>query len=92
MDQPLLRKKVSSMPKTKDNIIRRIPNYIPKNKLEHMVSSIWMWKIQYGQQLTHKVRLSEEDRNTKDLKATKIAQNTVLRLLEGSRAKDRRSI
>ena len=51
-----------------------------------------MSKLRYGLQLTHKVRMTEEDTKTKDIKAVQIAQNKLLRLLDGSRVKDRRSI
>ena len=40
----------------------------------------------------HKVRLSVEDRKTKDIKATQIAQFIVLRVLDGSRVKNKRSM
>ena len=51
-----------------------------------------MPKLRYGLQLTHKVRLSEEDRKTKDITAAQIAQNKMFRLLDSSRIKDKRSI
>ena len=51
-----------------------------------------MSKVRYGLQLTHKVRLTEEDLKTKDMKATQIAQNKLLRLLNGSRIKDKRTM
>ena len=51
-----------------------------------------MSKLRYGLPLTHKVRLSEEDRKRKDIKAAQLAQNKVLRLLDGSKIRDRRSI
>jgi hypothetical protein len=73
-------------------VIRRIANHIPKDKLKTVASSIWMSKLCYGLQLTHKVRMTEEDTKTKDIKAVQIAQNKLLRLLDGSRVKDRRSI
>ena len=58
-----------------------------------MTSTCWMSKLRYGLQLTNKVRLTEEDRKTKDIKATQLAQNKVLRLLlDGSKIKDKRSI
>ena len=48
-----------------------------------------MSKLRYDLQLTHKVRLTEEeDRKTKDIKATQLAQNKVR---NGSRVKDKRS-
>ena len=72
--------------------IRRIANHIPKNKLKHVANSLWMSKARYGLQLTHKVRLTEVDRKSKDIKATQLAQNKMLRLLDGSRIKDRRSV
>ena len=36
--------------------------------------------------------MAEEDKKTKDMKAVQIAQNKLLRQLDGSRIKDRRSI
>ena len=72
--------------------IRRIANHIPKEKLSQVANSIWMSKMRYGIQLTHKVRLTEEDKHSKDIKATQVAQNKMLRLLDGSRIKDRRSV
>ena len=35
--------------------IRRITNHIPKDKVRHVINSIWMSKLRYGLQLTHKV-------------------------------------
>ena len=72
--------------------IRRIANHIPKEKLHQVAHSLWMSKMRYGIQLTHKVRLTEEDKHSKDIKATQVAQNKMLRLLDGSRLKDRRSV
>lgn len=72
--------------------IRRISRHIPRNKMKHIVSSIWTSKLRYGLQLTHKVRTQEDDRTTKDIRATQVAQNDVLRLLDGSRRRDRKSI
>ena len=57
-----------------------------------MVKRIWMSKLRYGLQLKHKVTLTEEDKKTKNLKATQRAQNKVLRLLGGSRMKDKKSM
>ena len=64
-------------------VIRRIANHIPKDKLKTVASSIWMSKLRYGLQLTHKVRMTEEDTKTKDIKAVQIVQNKLLRLLDG---------
>ena len=73
-------------------VIRRIANHIPKEKLKLIASSIWMSKVRYGLQLTNKARMAEEDKKMKDMKAVQIAKNKLLRLLDGSRIKDRRSI
>ena len=45
--------------------IRRIANHIPKDKLKHVANSLWMSKARYGLQLTHKVRMTEEDKKPK---------------------------
>ena len=49
--------------------IRRISNHIPKDKPKHIVN-----KLTYGLLFTHKVRLMEEVKKTKNIKATEIAQ------------------
>ena len=41
--------------------VRRIANHIPKDKLKHVANSLWMSKMKYGLQHTHKVRVAEED-------------------------------
>ena len=51
-----------------------------------------MSEMRYGLQLTHKVRLKEEDRKRRDVKAIQIAKNKLQRLLDGSRIKDLRSM
>ena len=65
-------------------IIIRISNHIPKDNLKLVANSMWMLKMRYGLQLTNKVRLSEDDKKSKDIKATQIAQNKLLRLMDGS--------
>ena len=65
--------------------IKRISNHITKDIVKHLVNSIWMSKLRYGLQLTHKVRLTDEDRKRTNSKATQITQNKVLRLTDGSR-------
>ena len=37
----------------------RISDHIPKDKLIHVANNIWMSKMRYGLQLTHKVRVKE---------------------------------
>ena len=51
-----------------------------------------MSKMKYGIQLTHKVRMTEEDRKSNDIKATQVAQNKMLRLLVGCRFRYRKSV
>ena len=64
-----------------------------KEKLGQVANSIWMSKMRYGIKLTtHKVRMTEEERKSKDIKATQLAQSKMLRLLDGSRIKDKRSV
>ena len=72
--------------------IIQISNHISGDKIRHIVKSLWVSKLRYGLQLTLKVRLTEDDVKTKDMKATQLAQNKVLRLLDGSRIKDKRSV
>ena len=72
--------------------IRRLANHIPRDKLKMATNSIWMLKARYYIQLTDMVRLTEEDKKMKNIKATQLAQNKMLRLLDGSRVKDKRRI
>ena len=53
---------------------------------------IWQTKLRYSLQLTDRVRLTEEDKKTNNIKATQIFQNKVLRLLDWSRLRYKRSI
>ena len=59
-------------------VIRRLANHIPRDKLRMAAHSIWMSKARYGLQLTNMVRLTEEERETKNSKATQLAQNKLL--------------
>ena len=49
---------------------KQIANHISRNKLKIVANSIWMSKARYGLQLTNKVRLTEDDSKTKNIKAT----------------------
>ena len=71
---------------------RRIANHIPKDNLKHVANILWMSKMRNSHQLTHKVRVTEEDTKNKDMKATPIAQNKILRLLDESRIPDGRNM
>ena len=51
-----------------------------------------MSKLRYGLQLCTAVRLNEDEKKNENTKATQIAQNKVLRLMDGSRVKDKRNI
>ena len=72
--------------------IRRISNQIPFKQRKKLVNSLWMSKLRYGLQLCSQVRIQETEHKTNNMKVTQIAQNKVLRLLDGSAQKDRRRI
>ena len=56
---------------------------------EKLVNSLWMSKLRYGLQLYSQVRTTDNDAKTNNMKVAQIAQNKVLRLLDGSANKDR---
>ena len=63
MDKPLLGEKgLLKALNQRLFAIRRIANHIPKDKLRQVAISRWMSKARYGLQLTHKVRMTEEDK------------------------------
>ena len=73
-------------------VIRRLKAQIPSNKLVGLVHSLWISKLRYGLQLCTKVGLSNQDPVSTNMKALQVTQNRMLRLLNGSRIKDRVSI
>ena len=70
--------------------IKRLANHIPRDKLKE-VDSLWTSKLGYGLQLCAKVRLSEEEKTDRNMKMVQIVQNKMLRILDYSLTKDRRS-
>ena len=71
--------------------IRRIANQIPKDKIMRVVHSIWMSKLRYGLQLCAITRDKEEDSKNTEMKTIQVTQNRLLRLLDGSSIRDRKS-
>ena len=71
--------------------IKRLANHIPRNKLKKVADSLWTSKLRYGLQLCAKVRLREEESTDGNMKMVQIAQNKMLRILDNSSIKDRRS-
>ena len=73
MDKPLLGEGLTSQC-TESKTNHDISQYIPKDKLKLIANSIWMSKMRHGLQLTNEVRLTEEDKYSKDKKATQLAK------------------
>ena len=73
-------------------IIRRMMSHVSKKSVLKLVNGLFMSKIRYGLQLYGKVRLLEEDPTGGDLKAIQIVQNDLLRVLNGTKIKDKVSI
>ena len=48
-----------------------------------VVQSIWMSKLRYGLQLCNKVRTTSTDSTNKNMQTTQVAQNKMLRMLNG---------
>ena len=69
-----------------------IEKQIPEENLKKVVDSLWNSKLRYGLQLCTQVRMTDEDKKSQNLKLTQIAQNKMLRLLDKSRIRDKRSI
>ena len=70
-------------------VIRRIMKRIPKEKLIGIVHSLWISKLRYGLQLCTKVRINDSDPKTSKMKALQVTQNRMLRLLNGTKLKDK---
>jgi hypothetical protein len=66
-------------------IIRRIKQQIPVSKLIQIVHSLWISKLRYGLQLCIKVRLTNDDPVTADLKTLQLTQNRMLRMINNNR-------
>ena len=68
--------------------IRRIKMQIPPKNMMRVVQSIWISKLRYGLQLCNKVRTTSADLVNNNMQATQVAQNKMLRMLNGSTKKD----
>ena len=68
--------------------IRGIRNKLPKKEMLKVVQSLWMSKLRYGLQLCNQVRVKQEDPENQNMKAAQIAQNKMLRMLDGVSLKE----
>ena len=71
--------------------IKRLANHIPRKSLKNIADSLWTSKMRYGLQLCAKVRLNGEESEDGNMKMLQIAQNKMLRVLDNSCTKDKRS-
>ena len=69
-------------------IIRRIKNQLPKKNIMQIVQALWMSKLRYGLQLCNQVRVKASDSLNSNMKAVQVAQNKMLRMLEGISLKE----
>ena len=58
----------------------------------NIVHSLWVSKLRYGLQLCVKVQANEEETRSTSLKALQLTQNRMLRVINGTKIKDRVSI
>ena len=68
--------------------IRRIRNQLPKKEMIKVTQSLWMSKLRYGLQLCNQVRVKPEDPENQNMKAAQIAQNKMIRMLDGVTLKE----
>ena len=68
--------------------LRRIRNHLPKQEMLKVIQSLWMSKLRYGLQLCNQVRVKNEDPENQNMKATQVAQNKMLRMLDGVSLKE----
>ena len=68
--------------------IRRIKQQIPHKNTMRVVQSIWMSKLRYGLQLCNKVRTTSTDPINYNMHSAQVAQNKMLRMLNGSSKTD----
>ena len=70
-------------------LIRRLQNVMNRSALIKVANSLFMSKIRYGLQLLGKVRLTNEDSSNEVMKTLQVAQNKLVRLLNGKTLKDK---
>ena len=73
-------------------ILRRLKSHLTMKSISKLVDGLFMSKIRYGLQLYGKVRIITEDAACGDLQAIQKVQNDLLRMLNGSKVKDRVTI
>ena len=62
----------------------------PKNHTTHLDTiCLWVSKLRYGLQLCNKVRLSESDQTSANMKSIQLTQNRMLRAINNTRIKDK---
>ena len=69
--------------------IRRMKNHLMPQGLRKLADSIFNSKIRYGLQMCGKIRWQNSDTTPKLMKDLQLAQNKMLRLLNGSRISDK---
>ena len=80
-----------SEPMFRSTLYRRAANHLPKSKLLRLAHALWTSKLRYGLQLCSNVRIIEDETKNAHIKKAQLAQNKILRLLDNSTLKDRKS-
>ena len=70
-------------------LVKRLSNYISKDRLNKIAGSLYMSKLRYGVQLYGNVRASSEDSENKLLGNIQVAQNKYARFLYGANILDK---
>ena len=70
-------------------LIKRLNNYISKDRLKKIADSLYQSKIRYGIQLFGNVRLKNEEPSQKLLSSIQTAQNKLARFLTGKSLLDK---
>ena len=70
-------------------LIKRLSNYISKNRLKKIADSLYTSKIRYGIELLGNVRMKNDDPTQKLLGSIQVAQNKLARFLNGNTLMDK---
>ena len=73
-------------------IIRRIANQIPHSQRKKLINSLWMSKLRYGLQICSRVRCTDLEPKTNNMRIAQITQNKMLRFLVGAEKKEHNRI
>ena len=73
-------------------LIRRLKNQLGKRELKKVAESLYISKLRYGAQLLGKIRWSEEDPKTADLRSIQVTFNKMARLISNSTIRDRQDM